>query len=182
MGRRTRRGGIAGPASNAIAAMADDSIDVEHQRDLEGRGYEPWVRRMILAVVLALIVLALFNVFGQRTHVSQAAGPAAVLGVEAPEKVRAGLLYQARFTITARRDIKQPELVLGPGWLDGLTVNAIEPQASEESNRNGHLALVYDELKAGDTLRVWVAYQVNPTANGNRIQLTELDDGDKPLV
>jgi hypothetical protein len=162
--------------------MADDSIDVEHQRDLKGRGYEPWLRRVLLGVMLALIILALLNAFGQRTHASQAAGPGAVLGVESPEKVRAGLMYQARFTITARRDVKQPELVLGPGWLDGLTVNAIEPQASEESNRNGHLALVYDELKAGDTLRVWVAYQVNPTAHGRRIQLTELDDGDKPLL
>jgi hypothetical protein len=162
--------------------MADESIHIDRHRELEGRGYEPWVRRGILALMLLLVVLALLNVFGQRTHDSQAAGPAAVLGVEAPEAVRSGLLYQARFTITARRDIKQPELVLGPGWLDGLTVNTIEPQASQESNRNGHLTLVYDELKPGDTLRVWVDYQVNPTTRGRRLQLTELDDGDKPLV
>jgi len=162
--------------------MADDSIDVGRDRDLEGRGFEPWVRRALLGVLLVLIVLALANTFGQSPHISQAAGPKAVLGVRAPERVRGGLLYQAVFTITARRDIKQPQLILGPGWFDGLTVNTVEPEPSEESNRNGHVALSYDELAAGDTLRVWVEYQTNPTTVGRRIQRVELDDGDQPLV
>jgi hypothetical protein len=162
--------------------MAEESIDLARHRDFEGRGWEPWARRLLLAALVAVILLALLNAFGQKQRVSQAAGPKALLGVRAPERVRGGLLYQAVFTISARRDIKQPQLVLGPGWLDGLTINTVEPEASQESNRNGRLALSYDELKAGDTLRVWVAYQVNPTAMGRRVQLTELDDGDMPLV
>jgi hypothetical protein len=162
--------------------MADGSIDVGRERDLQGRGFEPWVRRVLLVALVALVALALFNIFGQKQHASQAAGPKALLGVRAPEHVRGGLIYQAVFTISARRDIKQPELVLGAGWLDGLTINTIEPEASEESNRNGRLTLTYDELRPGDTLRVWIAYQVNPTASGRRVQLTEVDDGVEALV
>lgn len=162
--------------------MADDSIDVGRDRDLEGRAFEPWVRRALLGLLLLLIVLALLDTFGQLPQASQVAGPKAVLSVQTPQRLRGGLLYQARFKITARRDIKQPQLILGPGWFDGLTVNTIEPQPSQESNRNGHVALVYDELSAGDTLRVWIEGQVNPTTAGHRVQLTELDDGDQPLV
>ena len=168
--------------SKSSAAVADSPISAERHRDLAGRGFEPWLRRLLLALLLVLIVVALAGAIGQRPRASQAAGPRAVLGVQAPERVRGGLLYQARFTITARRDIKQPQLILGPGWFDGLTINEIEPQPSEESNRNGRVALIYDELAPGDTLRVWLEYQVNPTTVGRRVQMTELDDGDRPLV
>jgi hypothetical protein len=119
--------------------MAEESIDLARHRDFEGRGWEPWARRLLLAALVAVILLALLNTFGQKQHVSQAAGPKALLGVRAPERVRGGLLYQAVFTISARRDIKQPQLVLGPGWLDGLTINTVEPEASQESNRNGRV-------------------------------------------
>ena len=168
-------------ASNRLD-MADDSIDVGRDRDLKGRGYEPWLRRALLAIVLVLVVIALLNGFGQRPQASTLTGPKALLGVQAPERLRGGLLYQARFKITARRDIKEPQLVLGPGWFDGLTINTIEPEPSQESNRNGHVALVYDELAPGDTLRVWIEGQVNPTTVGRRVQVTELDDGDRPLI
>jgi hypothetical protein len=160
----------------------NESIDLSRHRDLAGRRSGPWARRVLVSVLVAVVVFALAGELGQPPRDVQAAGPAALLSVQAPDRLRGGLLYQARFTVTARQAIKEPQLILGPGWFDGLTINTIQPEPSQESNRNGHVALIFDKLPAGDKLRVWIQFQVNPTSVGRRIQLTELDDGDQPLV
>jgi hypothetical protein len=163
-------------------ATPDGSIAVERHRDLVGRSFEPWIRRLLLLALLALVVLALADVFGQVPSDSRVAGPAAVLSVHAPQRLRGGLLYEARFTIEARRDIKEPQLVLGSGWLDGMTINTVEPAPTEESSRDGDLEFTYDELAAGETMTAWIQFQVNPTTVGRRVDETELRDGDRPLL
>jgi hypothetical protein len=155
---------------------------LERNRDLVGRGSAPWVRRIGLLVLLALVVAALLNVFGQRTSTSSASGPAASLAIDAPKRVRGGVIFQARFDVHATQEIKQPLLVLDPGWIQGLTQNSSEPAASQERTDSGRLVLEYDTIPAGRKLSVWLQYQVNPTHVGKTDADVELWDGTTRLL
>ena len=157
------------------------SIRTDTYRDLKGRNAHPWHRRGILALLAVIPILALFGVFGQRTDRTDAKAPQATLTMSGPSRLRGGLLFQWKLQVLAQQDLAKPKLTLDEGFLNGLTVNTIEPQASQELNRNGHLVLEYDTLNAGQQLTVWVQYQVNPTTVGSRTARVELDDGDAPI-
>jgi hypothetical protein len=107
------------------------------------------------------------GVFGQRTDHTNAQSPQATLTLSGPSRLR-GLLFQWRLQVRAREDLAQPKLALDEGFFNGLTVNTIEPQASQELNRNGHVVLEYGTLSAGQLLTVWIQYQANPTTVGSR--------------
>jgi hypothetical protein len=159
-----------------------DHLHRDRHRDLDGRGYQPWFRRGALAVLTAIPVLGLLNVFGQRSETSRASGATANMEVRGPTKVRGGLLYQERITVRALQAIRYPRLVLSQGWADGLQINTIEPQPQSESTRQGRLVFSYDQMKAGDKLELWVDYQVNPTHVGKTDTTVELDNQTTPLV
>jgi hypothetical protein len=163
-------------------ASAPDTIVLKRDRDLEGRGYEVWVRRALFALLPVVSVLALLNVFGQRPKSTTAAGPAAKLDVYAPARVRSGLLYQARFHITARQELKKATLVLDPGWAEGTTINTIEPSPLGESSANGKLSLQLGHIPAGESFLLFMQFQVDPTNVGRRSQAVELYDGRTRLV
>jgi hypothetical protein len=158
------------------------SIRTKTYRDLEGRASHPWHRRALLVLILVIPVLALIGVFGQRTDRSEANAPEASLTMSGPSRLRGGLLFQWKLQVLAHQNVAKPKLTLTPGFLNGLTVNTIEPQASQELNRNGQLVLEYDTLNSGQQLTVWVQYQVNPTTIGSRTARVELDDGDTPIT
>ena len=164
--------------------MADqpDGIVLPRHRDLEGRAWHPWVRRALLAVVLLIAVLALAGVFGQRPSSTRAEAAPATMSISAPDAVRGGLLFQARFTIEASQALKDATLVLNQAWLDGLTVNTIEPSPVNEASRNGSLALSLGHLPAGAKYVLYMEFQVNPTTVGTRTLRAELEDGDLPVV
>jgi hypothetical protein len=158
--------------------MPAGSLDLPRHRDLAGRGAHPWVRRAVLLAFLAVAVVALAGVIGQRARRTAIGAPAARLEVSAPARARGGLYFQALITVRARRTIQNPQLVLNRGWFDGLTINTLEPDPSQQGNTgNGGVTLSYDKLSAGDTLRVFIEYQVNPTTVSHRSQVVELDDG-----
>jgi hypothetical protein len=159
-----------------------ESLVLARHRDLRGRRSQVWIRRGLLTLLTALPVLALFNLFGQRPATSRAATPAASLKVYSPTRLRGGLLYEARFTIVARRELKNATLVLDPGWLEGISVNTIEPSPVGESSRNGRLALQLGHIPKGRTYRLFMQFQVNPTNVGHRSQNVELNDGPTPLL
>lgn len=159
-----------------MAELPDD-LTARRNRDLAGRARHPWYRRALLALVTVLPVLALLNVFGQKPTTSHASGPAASFTVDAPERLRGGLIYQARFEVKALRDIHQLQLVLDRGWWEGMSVNSIEPNPSNESTQNGAVSLSFGSLARGETLIAWIYYQTNPTNVGHRSQNAEVDDG-----
>ena len=159
-----------------------DLLTQKRHRDLAGRERDPWIRRVFLFLLAALLVAALLNVFGQESQSGRASGPEARLEVHGPKRVRGGLLYQQRITVDALRDIAHPRLVLDSGWVDGQTLNTIEPSPVGESSRDGRLVLSYDQLSAGDKLVVYLQYQVNPTHVGNTNHDVELDDAERPLA
>src|ERR1051325_2709911 len=85
-------GGGARRAPNAPAVPElPGSLEPERHRDLRGRSPAPWVRRVYVAILLAFVVLALFDVFGQRTSTATSVAPGrATLTVDAPKRVRGG--------------------------------------------------------------------------------------------
>jgi hypothetical protein len=136
-----------------------------------------WARRAVLALFAVIAAFALLDRFGQGTSESAMVGTAASLRVIAPETVRGGLLFQSRIEIRARRDVTLPRIVLDRGWMEGMQINSIEPAAMSESSRSGRVVLSYDQLAAGDLLRIFLSFQVNPTYVGRRSYGVELDDG-----
>jgi len=159
-----------------------DTIVLRRHRDLEGRRYQQWVRRGLLAALAALLIAGLVNVFGQRPTTATAATDAATLSVYAPAHVRGGLLYMARFRISAHRELADAVLVLDQGWFEGLQVNTIEPSPIGEASRNGKVALDLGHIPAGEHYTLFMQFQVDPTNIGRRAQNVELDDGDTTIL
>jgi hypothetical protein len=160
-----------------------DQIDLSSARDLGGgRAGEIWVRRGLAGLVAVLPIVGLFNVFGQRAVDSQTAATAATLTVHAPHAVRGGLLFEARFTVTAKQHIKDAVLELSPEWANGMTINTVEPQPSNESSDKGWLSLDLGELKGGDRFQLHLQYQVNPTTTGGKDLGVRLMDGQTLLA
>jgi hypothetical protein len=163
-------------------AQLPGTLDEARHRDMQGRERHPWYRRVLMGLVAVIPVVALFNVFGQRAATSHARAAAATFAVDAPERLRGGLIYQARFDVKALRQIAHPTLVLDKGWWDGMSVNSIEPNPSSESTQNGKVTLSFDTLPAGESLSVWIYFQTNPTHFGRGDQTAELADGTTPIA
>jgi hypothetical protein len=159
-----------------------DGIVLRRHRDLQGRRWHPWLRRALLGVIALVLVLALFDVFGQETSTTRAEAGAATLSVSAPGAVRGGLLFQARITTEAHRELRDATLVLNQAWVDGLTVNTIEPSPLNEASRDGNLAFDLGHLPAGSKHVLYLDYQVNPTTVGSRTLRLELQDGETPVT
>jgi hypothetical protein len=142
-----------------------------------------WIRRGAMCLLAAFVVAALFNVFGQRASTQRATSSQAELELRAPGVTRPGLLFQARITITAKQMLTNVQLVLGRGWVDGLTMNTNEPiAASEASGPDGSLVFDLGALQPGQPWVQYLEFQVNPTSVSNRDQtLTVLSD-EQPVV
>jgi hypothetical protein len=159
-----------------------DSVVLKRDRDLIGRGWEIWLRRGLFALLPAVVLVALVNVFGQRPDTSRVGTSAAALKLYAPSRVRSGVLYEARFRVTARKELKKAILVLDPGWAEGMTINTIEPAPANEASSNGQLSLELGHIPAGEAFLLFLQIQVNPTNVGHRRQDVELFDGDQKLL
>jgi hypothetical protein len=155
-----------------------DPLVLRRHRDLEGRRHQVWWRRGLLTLVGLIPLLALLNVFGQRPHVETASAAPAALELYAPSHLRGGLLWEARFTITARRELKRATLELDRGWLEGMTINTIEPSPVGEGSHDGKLVLELGHVPAGRRYVLFVQFQVNPTNVGRRGQGVRLYDGE----
>ncbi len=155
---------------------------LERHRDLDGRRRDLWVRRAILAIIGVVPVLALLNVFGQRPHLASAGSGAATLELYAPGHVRGGLLVESRFTVTARQELRKATLVLDRGWLEGMTINTIEPSPVGQASRDGKLVLELGHIPAGRKYALYIQIQVNPTNVGRRRQDVRLYDGEQLLA
>ncbi len=164
--------------------MADvpDYLVLKRHRDLEGRAWQIWVRRGLIGLVCVVPVLALFNVFGQRPATTAVSGDAAKLELYAPARVRSGLLYEARFTIRARSELKDATLVLAPGWAEGASINTIEPSPADEGSRDGSLLFKLGHVPSGGHFTLFMQFQVNPTNVGRHDQDVSLYDGSERIA
>ena len=167
-----------------MAEAGPDYLDLERHRDWRGRSYERWLPNTIFGLLCVVPLLALLGVFGQTPKVKRAANPngAATLELSAPTAVRSGLLFQARFDIRAKREIKDAVLVLDSGWLESMTLNSLEPSPASETSRNGGLALDLGAIPAGKLWRQYMQFQANPVNAGSQSQGVTLYDGNVPLL
>jgi hypothetical protein len=167
-----------------VRAMADtpDRIELGRHRDLASWGYNRPVRYVLLASVAAVVVLGLFNVFGQRPATTTGHSAKASLEVYAPARVRGGLLYETRLTIRAHEKVDHAVLQFAPGWLESQQLNTIEPSPIAETSRNGSLVLTLGPVEAGEHYTLYMEFQVNPTNVGRRDADVALYDGDTKLL
>jgi len=155
---------------------------MKRNRDLAGRGWQRWIRRGLLALLFAVCLLGLLNVFGQRPRTASTATDRARLDLYAPAAVRGGLLFEARLTVHALRELKDARLVLDRGWSEGMTINTIEPSPVGEASRDGRLSFDLGHVPAGEQHVLYLQFQVNPTNVGSRSQDVELFDGDTHVL
>jgi hypothetical protein len=161
---------------------APETLTLKTHRDRKNWWQSVWIRRALLCIPTALIVLALADVFGQKPSTGHAAGPAARLSVTAPTHARSGLIYAARFRVDALRDLKSATLILDPGWADGYTVNGQAPQPLTQGSANGRLNFGFGHIPAGQHLTFWLSLQINPTTVGRHRQTVRLYDGRQLLL
>ncbi len=159
-----------------------ESIDLERHQELHGRRREVWSRRVFLAAIAIVCALGVANVFGQGDRRDVVDAERARLAVEAPERLRGGLIDQLTVQVLARRTIAEPSIVLDRGWVDSVTVNTVSPEPAEQSNDGDLLVLSYDEIAAGDSLIVRMEYQVNPENVGSAPQDVVLTDGGREIA
>jgi hypothetical protein len=159
-----------------------EGLSLEHHRDLAGRTRTPLVRNVLLALLCAVLLLGLLNVFGQVPTVDVVEAPEARLEVKAPQTIRGGLYFQARYRVEAIEEIEDATVVLDPGWFEDITLNTVEPAPIGEASRDGRIALQLGRIPAGDEHILFLHYQVNPNALGRRSQDVELYDGERLLA
>ena len=156
-----------------------DGLVLKRHSDLEGmtrRGI--WGRRVCLGLIVVVAALGLANVFGQRPSTASADSAAATISVYAPTAIRGGDFMEARFHITAKRDLKQAILKLDPGWAEGMSWNSIEPSPVAMTSDDGRFSMDLGRIKAGHSFLLFLQFQVNPTnVAWHRPQNVELDDG-----
>jgi len=168
--------------SKRLVADIPDRIVLKRHRDLEGRRNWIWYRRGLLLVLTAFVLLGALNVFGQRPAGTTVDSFEASLELYAPTKLRGGVFFEARFTITAHRDVKNALLQLSPGWQESLQMNTIEPVPLAQGSRNGDLLFTLGHIPAGQKFRLFVQFQVNATNVGRRNADVTLYDGARKLV
>jgi len=158
-----------------------DGLILKVARDREGKR-DVKFRRVAVAALMVLLALGLLNLFGQHPSTSTAVAASARLEVYAPERVRGGLYYEARFRVDAVRELEEATLVLDPGWAEGITINTVEPSPVGEASRDGKLVFVLGRIPAGQKHVFFLQLQVNPTNVGHRSQDVQLFDGDELLA
>ena len=161
---------------------APDQLTLARHRDLEGRAHRPYIRWSLLSLVGLLVLLGLLNGFGQKPHTDTAVADGVELEVYSPKRLRSGLFFMSRFTISAQREVEAATLVLDPGWLEGITLNSLVPSPVGEANRDGRIALDLGRVPAGTKHVFFLHFQVNPTEFGRRSQNVELHDGERLLL
>ena len=159
-----------------------DTIVLKRDRDLAKRSKELWVRRTLLLVLTAFVILAFLNVFGQRATTSSTTAPAATLAIRSPDTLRSGLIFQTRLRILATQEIKDAIVVLSPEWIEGITFNTIEPSPIGEASKNGSLSFDLGHIPQGQEYSLYIQMQVNPTTFGSRTEETRLFDGQTLLL
>ena len=162
-------------------ADTPQSLTLKENRDAT-EVYELGARRVFFALVTIVLLLGLVNTFGQSPTGSEVEAPAARLEVSAPVDVRGGLYFQGRFRITAHEEIAKATLVLAPGWLESMHINTIEPSPVGEASRDGDLALDFGHVAAGDSITVYLQFQVNPNNLGRKSQDVRLYDDTELLA
>lgn len=157
-------------------------IDLSRHRDFEGKAGGQWLRHLFLLLLTLFVIAALLNAFGAKPQTEEAGAAAAALKITAPERVRGGLLYQARLQIHANQAIGAPTLVFDKGWIEETSVNTVQPEPAATTTDPRHLKLRYPPLPPGRTLDVYISLQANPNDVGTHNADVALYDADEEIT
>jgi hypothetical protein len=91
-------------------------------------------------------------------------------------------MWQSTVTIRAEQDLAAPRLVFSSDWLQGFTLNTVEPAPEGETSDGASLAFDFADMAAGDALRLVMQWQVNPTSTGHRDLDVTLKDGARTVA
>lgn len=163
-------------------SRAPDQLTLTRHRDLSAHAHGPFVRWALLTLLGLLVLLGLLNAFGQKPQTDTASATGVQLEVYSPHRLRSGLFFMSRFTISTERDLKAATLVLDPGWLEGITLNSLVPAPVGEANRDGKIALDLGHVPARTKHVFFLQFQVNPTEIGRRAQDVQLYDGETAVL
>ena len=130
----------------------------------------------------ALVVAALLDVFGQRPVTRGRRSVCDARGSVARSTLRGGLIFQARFTVTARRRSVSRRSCSSGGGSSRCRSTRSCPTGAVVVRATARVRLTYPRSPAGVSLDVWIYFQVNPTNVGTRRQNVELDDGGTRLA
>jgi hypothetical protein len=164
-----------------LVAEMPQSLNPKDNRDAT-EVFELGARRAFFVLLTIVLLFGLANAFGQSPTGSEVDTPVALLEVSAPVEVRGGLYFQGRYRITAHEEIAKATLVLASGWLESMHINTIEPSPEGEASRDGDLALDFGHVGAGDSITVYLQFQVNPNNLGRRSQDVRLYDDTELLA
>lgn len=164
-------------------ASVEEQIAASRRADETSAVWRLWLRRTGVAALTAVPVIALFNVVGQRATTTTRETPSVTVSLHAPSRIRTGLLFQAKITIVAHRTLPSVNLVMGKGWIDGITMNTDEPGGSTEtSTADGGLSLSMGKLLPNVPFTQYFEFQVNPTSWGNRSQPVSVTSNGVPVI
>ena len=158
-------------------------LTLKHHRDLADREARPIVRQVLVALVAVVLLLGLFNLFGQAVNVSSAESSAARFEVSAPTKLRGGIFFQARFIIEAIEELENATIVLDPDWLEDITLNTVAPAPGRERRAGTAVSRSSSAASplATSTASTSTSRSTRPRV-GQRSQDVELYDGDELLL
>jgi len=166
----------------ALVADTPDRIVLRRHLELQSWGFNRPVRYTLLSLLGVFLLLGLIGLFGQSPETVTATSEKADLELYAPDRLRGGLLYEARFTIRAHEDLKHAVLRLQSGWAESQQLNTIEPSPIAETSRDGDLLFTLGPVKQGQKYVLYIEFQVNPTNVGRRSADVALYDGDERLL
>jgi hypothetical protein len=170
------------PAESSAVADIPDRIVLVRHLELHGWGFKRLFRYAVLVLIGLFLVLGLLNVFGQNPETVTATSAKADLELYAPDRLRGGLLYEARFTITAHEKLNHAVLRLGSGWAESQQMNTIEPSPIAETSRDGDLLFTLGPVPKGKKHVLYIEFQVNPTNVGRRGADVVLYEGNERLL
>ncbi len=136
-----------------------------------------------LAALGVVLLLAFVGVFGANARLN-AVGDGVSLAVHAPVRIRNGNFYETVLTVNAPgREIQDLVIRVDRDVFYQVTVNAILPEPSEYTFRDGAYELRFGSLPAGGVLVVQISAQLNsgrkPSTNAGQISVA---DGDVVLT
>ena len=91
-------------------------------------------------------------------------------------------LNAAQSSEATRRELKRATLILDPGWLEGSTLNTIEPSPVGQASADGSLSFELGHIPAGRSFILFLDFQTNPTNVGHRHQTVTLYDGARKVL
>jgi hypothetical protein len=159
-----------------------EGIVLERHLHLEGRRWPLHFRRAVLAILGLVVGAALFGAVGQEAVVSKAQSARATLVVASPARVRGGVRFTTRLTVTSRRGLAHPKLLLDAGWLSGMQINSIVPQPEDERSVGGRTLFTLTRLPAGGRQSYYIGFQLDPTTLGRQRQAVSLVDGSETIL